>query len=478
MLHLLLAATLVLSLTQGVTIGLGLPEAAIKAAIEAAGLLAFAWVAVFRPMAARRALVLLVPLIMLALVGFVSALGNGEGLLGGALFARQAIGPALLIACGLAVAEDRRAVRTLVLLSLAFLAVQPAVAAVKLATIGIDEKHWIGTLHQSAGQLGLLLPMVAIATVVPLALIFKPAIALFVPLFVFFGIVGEKRAIVIMLPALIVMSAVATILVARVRLGTEYAWARCGALKRIGVASVLAFSIFAAVFGGISSIPSLNPAGTAGGGFTTLFGGDRGSGIESGEPRLTPFAARYVRDYLVRDFDHEMNASRLTLEENTNIQLGRLRIIIDAFTVVARFDTPQVLFGLGGSAINQSYLLGADRSDIMFSVIGLRGPTPLALQILIEAGFVGLALTVLWFAVITVLLLSRIAATSEPIVMGLALVAIGWHASVLFDFFAYSTALWTTGTLGIPYCILIGIVLAGNGVPFRRTSRTRSASRP
>ena len=357
----------------------GLSETLLKVLIEAGSLLAFGWTMAFHPEAARRAMLLLAPLFGLAFCGFISALGNDQGLLAGALFVRQSIGPSLLVACGLVVARAARATRALCGLALACLAFQPCVALVKLITVGIDEKQWIGTLHQSAGQLGLLLPMVGIATAIPLAVIYRPAVVLFVPLFVLFGIVGEKRAIVIVLPLVIVLTAALSLIVVRKRLGLDSAWAHCGARCRAAMGAVLIISLVESTVGGILSIASLNPTNVDGGGIEAIVDspGSIADRLQSLTEQLS-YAVGYVHDYLLRDFDHAMNKSEQSVEENTNIQLGQLRIIVEASRAVARFDTPQLLFGLGGSAVDESYLLGANRNDVIFSALGLRGPTACA----------------------------------------------------------------------------------------------------
>jgi len=345
----------------------------------------------------------------------------------------------------------------MIILMLVFIfLVQLPVALWKLAFIGVDEKHWIGTLSQNAGQLGLLVPLFALSFLVPIYLrrggFLYPVLIFF---FSAFGVINEKRAIVFILPLFFVIAG-AIYVGFKLRLNNQAILGKAGWVDIKGLTG--RFTALAGISVGIAiaatyMIPSLR------------------CDNEHNPQSCIMQSLTYARDYLTRGYSSPLNASRTSVDENTNIQLGRIRLI--QATVEHKLDQGPliVLFGYGAGAINTSPLLGEDRRDILYTKFGLRGTYPGAIAILFEAGLIGLVGMVLFFVVVMrgAVRGVRLTVTCEK---GAAYGA-GVILMVLvmgFDFFIYSIVGWTSQTLAPVFFAVLGFFLNDHAEDIRSSN--------
>jgi hypothetical protein len=457
-----LAGALLVILVGSMTIGLWeslyVPQAVTKSLVELIILAAFVACVFTRP-ESKRALIYLAPLVSIVIIGAITAIAVGDGWSGAALFARDLLKPALLLIIAYSLTQGS-SLRVLAVALLLLVAVQIPIAGLKLAFIGIDEKSWIGTMHHSAGQLGVLLPLMAVPPLVVLGLVMGSWIVWLIAFFSFFAIVNEKRLAIFAIPLLALGVWLLAVMQER--------WLRANDLPVSSVLrrvqTLIAVTVVSAgtVYFGTYAIPSLNPAGKyAGGSFDVRY------------------LWTYVKEYLTRDYVSPMNNPLEKLESDTGIQLGRIELIRRAAADMAEQPLSTVLFGFGGSNTSPSYLLGGDRDDILFKRHKLRGPTPLGVRILFDTGYVGLVILVGWFVWLGVLLLRRMNDKDRSIAI-LAAIALSWHGVAAVDAFLYSTVLWTSGALAPAYFVLLGCMLMDR-VKLSRfladASRTKSTTR-
>lgn len=428
---------LVTSMTIAIWEWFDVPEAVPKALAEIVSVAAIAACVGLRP-GSTRAFLYLAPIVLIAAIGSVTAVMFGDGVRAAVLFARDMLKSTVWLVVAFAFMRGRTI--GLLAAALAFLTiVQVPVAMLKLNFIGIDEKFWIGTMHQSAGQLGVLLPLLMVPIFVVLGLVTRSSFTWFLLFFSFFAIVHEKRLAVFAIPMLAigvwVMFILQDILLRRQRPRLSSAQTRAGT-----AVAILAVSA-ATIHFGIFSIPSLNPTGLYAGGVLDV-----------------RYLFSYVVEYLFRGYVSPLNNPLENLAADTGIQLGRFELIKEAMVRNSEQPLAVSAFGFGGSNTSPSYLLGEDRDDILFKRHGLRGATPMAVRLLFDTGYVGLTLFVGWFVLIGTLLVRRMS-DADPRIAILAAIATSWHAVAAFDSFIYSTAFWTYGILAPAYFLLLGVML-------------------
>jgi hypothetical protein len=427
---------LIASMTIGVWEAVNIPQAVVKGVSEAAVLIAVAISLVARR-ESTKAWPYVIPLLAIVAIGAIGAIAGEDGIAGAALFARDMLKSAALLFVAYSFAEGR-SLRVLSIAVLILAAIQIPVAAGKLILIGIDEKRWIGTMHQSAGQLGILLPLMAIPSLVIVGLAWKSSITWLSGFFSFFAIVNEKRLAILAIPLLALGAWLIVLIqdiVIRPRLPLSTVDARLKTFLAVLAVSVGTF------YAGIFFVPSLNPGGTYFGGKVDL-----------------RYLRTYTKEYLTRGYVSVLNNPLDNLETDTGIQLGRIALIRAAAAHVASQPLPIALLGFGGSNTSDSYLLGNNRNDIIFKRHRLRGATPFAVRVLIDTGYIGLTLLVGWFVWIVLLIMRRMSDPDKWIVI-IAMIALCWHGVVAFDVFLYSSALWTYGVLAPSYFLLLGLLL-------------------
>lgn len=313
------------------------------------------------------------------------------------------------------------------------------VTCFKYLTIGVEEKHWIGTLSMTAGQLGVVYPSM-----------FVPVFPYVAPLkgWLAAGILGlstivhEKRSVILVFP-LLIFSALTLILLRDRLLGTL---TLRQATIRIGLASAVSVGVFLL---SLTSIPSLNPGQQ----------GDGAGAIDLG------YLQNYTKEYLTRGYESELNNDPSNVDKDTGIQVGRVRVFIELWRWSSQRSTAQQIFGSGPTTIDRSYLLGPNRADILYQVTGVRGPTTLFHQLLVERGWIGvlaffapLTIMVVWLLLDFIKLL--MAKRRPSLAHWVAIWSLG---VILLDLAGYSA---------ISYLIPAGMVVFGVSVGQRKTSET------
>lgn len=404
-----------------------------------------------RPLALRWELIL--PLILLGGVGAAGSLIYGEGLMGGLLFLRVSLMfLPLLVALQNVDLNDRSRRFVCVTLAILFL-LQLPVSWLKAGFVGVDESHWIGTVHNQAGELGLLLPLFAVSALTSWFLflrlprvIFLGALLLMVG-FGMFGIIAEKRAVVYLLPLWLGL-AFFLYLAWILRRRNSSLSIRIASMKRLlAQGASLGAVAFILVWGSLVLIPSLNPE-------------ERVGGSVSFE-HLT----NYTTDYLLRGYQHPLNNSVENVEQDRGIQMGRLRVTLEALRLTATSDLRHALFGFGGSATSPSYQLGAGRNDVMFEKFGIRGAASGVTRVVLESGYVGLFLMLGWFVWLWVDLFFLFWRADDVQTASGSMAILLIHGVFAFDFIVYSNASWTCGVLGPVYFVLLALHLQKSLTP-------------
>jgi hypothetical protein len=439
--EILIAGLLILSMTQGAWVAAGIPESMLKAALEA-GFIALFAVGVIQRLRSgqtQSGIGMIAPFGIAVLIGLVSGALQGASSIESLFYVRLLVVPLLFLLGALNVQLDQAASRRILLLIAALVLFQIPFFAYKWIVIGVEEKHWIGALSQTAGQIGLIFPLLILSLIVPLYIATGGWAIILVLVYSFLPVINEKRAIVVMLPALLI-AAVFTFSQISPRRVTNEKFAPRIHYRRLS----LLFSVCIAIWvSSVNSIPSLE--------------------CKNAPPCALQVIA-YSYQYLLRDYSSPMNLSKTSKEENTNIQLGRLTLIKESILTLTEKGWKTLLFGLGAGAINPSPNLGPNRADIMFDKSGLRGTYSQGLMLLWEGGIcsvLGAAgfFVFLWLALAKQLALMH---TSPSIVFGNGMILMA--AILAFDFFGYSTAGWLTHSV-TPFVFTLVAIFLRHGYP-------------
>lgn len=434
----LLVAVFLLSLNLGVAEAIGIRVSLLRIALDfcMVVLLTYTLSQASRIDLLRSLRWLALPLLA-TLVGVAVALLHRANPLEILLFLREMLMPLLYFAVFLLDPPNNREWRALTALLLAIATIQLPIAAFKYWTIGINEKIWIGTFHQHAGQLGLLMPMVGVAFLWAYAINRQRLLipTLLATCFALISVVNEKRGIILLLPALVVLLIAADLLSARL---TGKQWKRIWYLKPAGLGRLLTAFLLSwgiVITCAIQSIPSFDT---------------RTADYQALRERSV---TAYIREYLMRDYDSAMNRSddNPDIETNRNIQMGRLRLLMHGIDIAVKFPVDRLLFGTGGGWLLEHPLLKDKPADLMFKRLRLRGPASTGLRQLFEFGAAGLLLMGIWFVQVGWGLIRR---ASNPMTRLLALGATGVWSIQVFDYLIYSQVGWGGGVF-MPLCSLI-----------------------
>ncbi|MBK1681855.1 hypothetical protein CKO20_15900 [Rhodocyclus tenuis] len=439
--ELLVASLLVLSMTQGAWVAAGVRESILKAALEA-GFIALFAMGVAQRLRSKQPLSgiqLILPFCVAVLIGLVSGIAQGASFMESLFYVRLLVVPLLFLVGLLNVRLDEVASRRLLLLIASLMLLQLPFFAYKWMVIGVEEKHWIGALSQTAGQLGLIFPMLVLSLILPRYLASGSWLVLLILIYSFLPIINEKRAVIIVLPALFFAAAMTY-----VRISSRY---RCNGIDlqrmTLGKLAPLIVVLLTIWISSVKLIPSLQCAGD-------------GPCVQQ--------TVKYGSDYLFRDYLSPMNASKLSKEENTNIQLGRLMLIKESTLTLADKGWETLFFGLGGGAINPSPNLGPNRTDIMFDKFGLRGTYSFCLMLLWEGGIASVIAAAGFFVFLWLALGKQLAGvhTNSSIIFGGGIILM--VAVLAFDFFIYSTAGWLTHSV-TPFIFTLSAIFLRHGYP-------------
>lgn len=430
----LLAGVFLLSLNFGVIEALGINISLVRVAIEAVMLILLAH-AIFN--ASRddflRALKWVgLPLLAFG-IGVITSILYRASHLETLLFAREFLMPLVFFLLFLIKPPDEKEWKVLTTLLVLIAAIQLPVAAMKYWALGVNEKGWIGTFHHSAGQLGLLMPMLAVAFLWAYAIKRERFLVpvLLATGFALISVVNEKRAVVLIVPALVALLIVMDFVTARAD-GRKPWYCNPQGLGRLFVAFLLPVAVV--ITCALQNVPSFNT---------------RITDYEDLSDRSVP---AYISEYLLRDYDSAMNKSaNPNVETNRNIQMGRFRLWMHGIDLAVGLPLKRFLFGAGGGWLLNHPLLIAKPDDIFFHRLHLRGPTSTGFRHFFEMGAAGLLLMLAWMGQIGWALLQRVSHPSADII---ALGAAGAWSILVFDYVLYSQVGWGAGVFA-PVCFLI-----------------------
>ncbi|AGS20635.1 hypothetical protein [Rhizobium etli] len=439
--EILVGSVLVLSMTQGAWVAAGVSESVLKAMLEV-GFIALFVIGVTQRLSSGqrlRGIGIILPFGLVVPIGLISGWAHGTSFIESVFYVRLIVLPTLLLLGLLNVSLDRAASRRLLFLIVGLILLQLPFFVYKWLVIGVEEKHWIGALSQTAGQLGLIFPLLVLSILVPRYLAAGGWLILIIMAYSLLPVVNEKRAILVMLPMLLMAATITHLRLPVPRTRKE------GSKPKICVTRLLLlFMVCLTVWiSSVKSIPSLR--------------------CEPGSPCVTQVIT-YMYDYLVRDYLSPMNISKTPKEQNTNIQLGRLTMIKESARILADKGWKTLFFGIGGGAINPSPNLGPDRADIMFKKFGLRGTYSFGLMLLWEGGVSSVIAAAGFFVFFWLALVRRLAVvqTNRSIVFGN--ITILMVAVLAFDFFGYSTAGWVTHCV-TPFVFTLSAIFIRHGYP-------------
>jgi hypothetical protein len=316
--------------------------------------------------------------------------------------------------------------------------IQIPVAFAKFGVMGANEKIWIGTWTNRAGQLGLLMPMLAVSMLWAYGLRWNK-LKYAVPIATLFALVtvsAEKRAVLVIMPTLVAF------LIVMVSTPVIGAW--CGHVPSNASNpapwrdALLALLVSACVVtsAALLAIPSLDTSS------------------RDYENLSSRSVYAYIVEYMTRDFESPMNLSKMTVEENRNIQQGRLRMWVKALAGVSERTLPSVLFGEGGGWLMEHRMLAGKGRDVMFERLRLRGPAPTGLRHFFEVGVVGLSMMAVWFVWLAFRLFRK---SHSAFTLGVY----GAWLLFMFDYFVYSQVGWGGGVFAPILFLLVAAALRG-----------------
>ena len=324
-----------------------------------------------------------------------------------------------------------RDIRSMRKLAYFIIILQILFSLLKLYLVGVDEPFMIGTMSHMAGQLSFIFP----ALCLPLLIFmmneknkFKTFVLI---IFVFlFGIIGEKRSVIFLLPPLLLFS------IYFINYDEKSKFFDKNTILIIAASIVSVFGIVV----GIKYIPSLNIEETRGGSVSISY------------------AVEYAISYLNMDFEGGLQGTRETAIYNNDTQLGRITLIKYVYQWLLSVDLSTALFGLGyGSVTSNSWV--NSNPDIFFEVMGFRGAISGFILALVETGIVGAGMISSFFIFLFIKLNSEIKKLNT-------LVAKRWFRMLFivflifcFDFFFYSTVLLRTFPIPIIFSASLASIL-------------------
>lgn len=443
-----LVLVLFASLTQGIFQATGLPLAIPKTIVELGSWLIFSYALLLchkKNTKFNFIWLLTTPLLAIYLTGLISTLITDTTsttslfLLFRSTFSLY---PLFLGLINLEIKSDclRRCCSTIIFL---FFAQLPFIIY-KFATIGVDENIWIGALHQNAGQISVLFPLFLISIISPWFLLYGrdlKHVIIFTTLIMiltFFAIVGEKRATIFLVPLWLYLCF--SLLFLKEFLNNKQIFAAPKA-RALLIFFILSLGVF---YGSQKFIPSLNLDEKVGGEISIFH------------------VFKYTRQYLTRDYVDPLNNPIEKIDQDKGIQLGRLAVIERSFSYISSQNIVHFLFGFGASAMNPSYLLGPNRSDVAYQNFGIRGAASNAVRVLFESGTVGVLLKFFWFTAVFIWLLNTFLNKSNKTLTFVFFSALTSHCVFFFDFLLYSDATWCFDILSPLYFLLLALAFRAN----------------
>lgn len=314
---------------------------------------------------------------------------------------------------------------------------QIIVIFIKYFSHGIDEKYLIGTMSQTAGQLGFLYPAIAIPVLSYFLYQNKPRVLYALIFFLYiFSVVNEKRVAIYILPVVTLLSFLAS---------------ASNKLKKSDI-TFLVVSTISLIYLSINLIPSYHEASIP---------------LPLAEPTThitnlwnrffakTFSIIKYTKDYVTMDYGDYLQGSYISAISDVNIQVGRFTFTASVIDWIFSGDLARILFGNGfGSITNSSWL--HKETDLIFPLIGTRGALSTLTATLLETGILGLALHIwFWVKIFYETLTLRMKSNN---VFSFLLICYILFAIFLFDCIVYSQILFRTLPISALFFILLGVL--------------------
>jgi hypothetical protein len=288
--------------------------------------------------------------------------------------------------------------------------IQIFIIIIKYFKFGVSEGVWVGSMTNTAGQIGFIFP----ALCIPIVFCFTNnrsnlmSTAVIIGL-IFFSIVSEKRAGVILLPIIIAFSYV---YINQLSLKNIFSL-KSSPRKLLGL---LLGSIV--IYWGVNSISSLS------------------SEITQSNQSSINSIYEYIIQYTFAEYGGPLQGG-YDLAWDRNAQLGRGALLLWILDYVLNGDIYLLLFGLGSGEITPSYLLGNSK-DVLFQTVGVRGAMSGILMVLLERGVLGVfAAMVGWVGIYLHISKAKNRVVYYPCKRWLkAVYCLYWI--FMFDFFIYS----------------------------------------
>ena len=266
-------------------------------------------------------------------------------------------------------AINRYSLKKMRAIALTICIIQITFSIYKLLTHGIDEKNMIGTMSNSAGQLGFLFPALGIPILIFLMKNKSRIIMWLLLVGMFgFGIINEKRSCIFLLPLIGLLSIKANENIKTQSKRLEYF------IKYAGI--TIFFCAMALL--GLSSIPSLNPESKYGGSIDITY------------------ALNYITEYLTMNYGDSLQGSYENAVTDKGIQVGRWTLFSSIIQWLLKSDLSVKLFGVGTGNATAS-LWRENDTDALFTTIGTRGAISGFGLTLIETGIIGALIMIYFF---------------------------------------------------------------------------------
>ena len=305
----------------------------------------------------------------------------------------------------------------------------------KFLNNGFMEGGFIGTLPRQAGSLSTIMPLFVITFLVAgYCWLGKPYFLALVPLFLLFGIFGEKRAVAFFFPIVLMVVYLTWLYDSRGRKRLLY---RGGSRRVAGLAAILSLFSFAGLYLAITFLYSLNREQRIGGSFDVVY------------------AVQEMYDYSTGiNLPGEQYSDRYNLGTEA-LTTGRISTTLFTFADLYSGGIERFAFGRGPGLLIESQFTSGTLYE-QYLEVGIRAGTTGFVWMVQQVGFLGvLFYLLLHFAIGRQLwkIYAR-APTRASKAMGLALVCALFV--FLMDYFAYSGSWITTGTIQPVWYLLAG----------------------
>jgi len=322
--------------------------------------------------------------------------------------------------------------------------IQLPAAALKYLFLG-QQELWAGTVSWQAGQFGTTLPLFAIAFLIAFYYIRKSFGIFFILYlgFVFFGIIGQKRALPVFIPSVLLLAWFLNWRDKATGLLSIFSVKQLKSLALVVLFAFVALSSYTLISKDEMFMHGLNPK------------------------KLIEYVYWYnTRDDMASHGIVKENITSYTIIENnmknngipdTEYAMGRGKITKVAFHHLRRNGVAKIFLGFGPGAMISSPHLG--RNDISYNSFGFRGAVTGFIVFLLQLGVIGVILFTCLFFELFIRAYSVFRTTRNKDLKMVALGFMGVTYVFLLDFFFYSQSTFFFGVLTPTYFYIATIVM-------------------